>query len=186
MPTYSDMTLTVAGNFIAGRVDTGQDLGVLGKQNSVVPLPTFIAETLTMGTGAGKLNLMNKVQLGSLTGTVDIDLSTLTDPDNQAINYARVKVLAILNYATNDAYKLVMGLAASNPWVAPFDGLTTGKLMIPPGRIDATTGITYPGRVLFWANNATGLVVSGTSKVIRLDSGANTVPYFLGLFGNDA
>jgi hypothetical protein len=183
---YSEVVASVASNFISGRIDPGISAGSLGTVKSTFPLPNIAAEDLGFGTGAGKVNLMNKPAQGSLLGTVDIDLTTLTDPYGAAINFARVKVLAVFNFATNDAYKLVMGLAVTNPWAAPFDGLTTGKLHVPPGRLDATLGVTYPGRVLIWAPGATGLAVSGTSKVLRLDSGANTVPYVVALFGNDA
>ena len=49
--------------------------------------------------------------------------------------------------------------------------------------LDAVT--VHPGFAIMGFPASAGLATSGTSKVIKIDSGSNTVPYAFAAFGND-
>jgi hypothetical protein len=147
-------------------------------------LPDIPAVTFDYGTGLGNINL-----LGYRTGTAaaapsTLDLAAITDPEGNPINFARVRAIEFLNFATADASILLLDGTVANAWKAPFNAIATAKLVILPGRLVGTSPV--PGGALLWGANLTGYVTSGTSKVISLDPGAATIPWRVGLFGVNA
>ena len=153
-------------------------------QGDPYTLPTLPSVALGFGTGAGQFNLASKLYTGTATAaTVLVDLTTLLDDKGNTVNLARCKGLVVLNF--NTAGKILKaGNAGSNPWAAPF-GASTHILNVPPGYADAGSN-KIPGMVVLCAPDATGLAVSGTSKVLMLDPGAETIPYGYFLIGVDA
>lgn len=181
---YTDAQITIAGNILSGWLNPGISAGSLGTLSTKYPIPNIPGATFALGTGAGKFNLMTVLAATLTAATEEIDLTTLTDPGGQAINFARIKGYGLFNFSVaggSSAGNLIVGGAASNPWAAPFDGTGTSKLVVGPG---PSSGV--PGGVVHWFGDATGLAVSGTSKVLKLDSGAATVPWVFIPFGNDA
>jgi hypothetical protein len=83
-----------------------------------------------------------------------------------------------------DARVLKIDGTGTNGWVQPFDGITTATLVLPAGV--TTGGVLYPGVFLLGGPNLTGLVTGSSNKVLRLDPGANTVPWQVNLLGVDA
>ncbi len=144
-------------------------------------IPDIPVVNFAFGTGLGNINL-----LGYKTGTATaaastVDLSTITDPEGNAINFTRVRAVEILNFATGDANNLLLDGTVANAWKAPFNAIITAKLVVLPGRLQ--NGVAVPGGALLWGANLTGYVTSGTSKVISLDPGAATIPWRVALFG---
>lgn len=142
---------------------------------NIAPIP------YTLGTSAGQLNLISYASGSAAASPATLDLTALTDPYGGAVNLAKVNYVLILNDSTADANFLLLDGTVSNAWKAPFNAITTAKLVIPPGL--TISGTNYPGMAMLTGLNTSGLAVSGTSKVISLDPGANTIPYrilFLG------
>lgn len=176
-------TTNVQGNvgpkLLSGTLATDNPIFTSGGSIPDIPVVNY-----AYGTGLGNINL-----LGYKTGTATaaastVDLSTITDPEGNAINFARVRAVEILNFATADASILLLDGTVTNAWKAPFNSIATAKLVILPGRL--VGGTTQPGGVLLWGANLTGYVTSGTSKLIVLDPGAATIPWKVGLLGVNA
>lgn len=154
--------------------------------SKVFQFPTLPTTSFKAGTGNLQINLMTKLTFGSLASTtVLIDLTTLTDEFGTAINFARAKGILLLNFATTAGFILKAGGAGTNPWAAPF-GTTTDKIIVPNGCFASDGTTIIPGQVVVIAPAAAGLVTSGTSKVLQLDSGSNTVAYGYAIIGADA
>lgn len=167
---HTDLATTIAGAI------------VVSQQYDVPTLPTI---KLKLGTGAAKANLVSKLYTATLAGAIlDIDLTSLVDGGGNPVNLARAKGLAIYHLTATAGYTVLVGGAASNAWSAPFNGSTTAKNTLFPACNDAT-GALVPGKIEMAAPDATGIAVSGTSKILRLDPGANTVLVAYFLFGCD-
>lgn len=183
---YKSVTATIRGDLLAGTLDPGLLFGTYA-QKSITSLPSVRSGQMKFGTGAGNVNLLATVTGTLVASTVNIDLTAVLDPNGTSKNWARVKAIAIYNFSTTDGNKLLVGGAASNAWAAPFNGSATAILVVPAGWIDSGDGASaYPGVVLIAGANATALATSGTSKVLKLDSGAATIPYGVALVGCDA
>lgn len=178
---YNDVSASFA--FPTGNVDaTTTTNGIQDGRNW--SFPSIQNVRFKKGTGALQINLITKLYQATLAATTVLhDLTTLLDEYGTAINFARVKGVLLLNFATTAGYTLKAGGAVSNPWAAPFADVSD-KIIVPPGYLNGSTIV--PGFVMIGAPDAAGLVTSGTSKVLQLDSGSNSVPYGMALFGADA
>jgi hypothetical protein len=182
---YKSVTASIAGSVLSAQLDPGQTFGGRAVGNAY-NLPGMPTSQIYFGAGIGQINLLCPIT-GTLTaGTTLIDLTAVLDPYGASKNFARAKVLAILNLATADGANLLVGGAAANAWAAPFNGVATSKLVIGPGWVDPLNNTSYVGYFLLASANATAYPVTGTSKVLQLDSGASTIPYAVGLLGCDA
>lgn len=154
-----------------------------GKTYSLPQLPQL---NFSKGTGNGQFNLLTPLVLGSLASTtLLVDLTTGADEWATAINMARAKVLLVLNFETTASHILKVGGATTNPWLAPFADVTD-KLVVQPGYLASDGTTIVPGFILLSAPAAAGMATSGTSKVLQLDSGSNTVAYGYAILGADA
>lgn len=178
MPTYSKLNASILGTVFNAVLEFGGTLGIK------VATPAFNSPSFTYGTGLGHVNLLGFLEGTATAAPSDIDLKATTDPKGQAINFARVRFIEVLNLADVDARVLRIDGTVTNGWVQPFDGITTAKLVIPAGV--TTGGVLYPGVFLLGGPNLTGLVTGSSNKVLRLDPGANTVPWQVNLLGVDA
>ena len=169
-----------SGYFDDTTVFQGQNVG------GQTPLPVFPGGQLIYGAsgGTGKIDLMSKFYEATLTGTVAFDLTSLLDPRGAALNFARVKAVVIVNFATTAGFVLKLGLG-TNPFINYFDNVATAKLRVEAGFTNAN-GIAVPNMVVLACPESNGWAVSGTNKVIQLDSGANAVPYHFHVVGNVA
>jgi hypothetical protein len=93
-----------------------------------------------------------------------LDLTALTDPAGNAISFARVRFLAIRIRDTTAGHVLLVGGAGTNEWGG---FLSSGAILTVFPSTAANDGF-----FLLPAPNTTGIVVSGTSKLLKLDPGA--------------
>jgi hypothetical protein len=175
---YSDLQATVIGSILRATLDFGDRLGFKAT------LPEIADAKFLLGTGLGKVNLLGYQEGTAAASPATIDLRATTDPKGTTINFARVRYVQVLNFATNDVHELLLDGTVTNAWTRPFNGIATAKLVIPPGV--ASGGGVIPGKFLLGGPNLTGLVTAVGSKVISLDPGANTIPWRIELLGVDA
>ena len=112
---------------------------------------------------------------GTLTATtLDLDLSGgLNTKVTGAFNFVELTAIIIRNKATGTGANLIVG-AGSNPIVAPWIAAGDGAKIGPGGVLVLTSPIDGYA------------VVAGTGDILRLDSGAATVPYEILLIGRSA
>ena len=132
--------------------------------------PTSVSQAfscnLVNGTAADSADL-NHVLTYTLSGSATtIDLSSLTDRYGNAVNFARVRRLTIKNRSTTNGQILTVSGGSSNPWAAAWGA--TGSVIVHPSTVNNASAL------VLLAPNTTGYAVSGTSKTIKLDPGANT------------
>lgn len=138
------------------------------------------AVALGSGTGAGKADRMwtDRRQIAA-SGTDDLDLvgTALLDPFGAVVTFTRIKGLFIsADHAnTND---LVIGAAASNPWVGLLNAAGTFKLK-PGGSAAFIAGVED---ATAWATTAT------TGDLLRVANGAagSVVNYDIVIIGASA
>lgn len=157
---------------------------------SSLSLPALVNQSYAYanGTGAGQCDLFYAKILALAAAATTLDLTSLTDLNGAAINFARVREILIINQAVTAAYTLTLGLGASNPWsTGPIQASST--IVIPPS----------VGQVTPFANNArfalgdpytvgatSGWYIDGTHKTFKLDPGANTLNALIILLGCSA
>ena len=128
---------------------------------------------VSSNVGAGPV-LANKIYMSSgsaAASPVDIDLATVTNVDGTT-GFASVRRIEIYNDATTAAFTLTTG-GGTNPF-KPYLSGTSPTFAIDPGMP------FIAGRILSTA----GYTVDASNKVVRLDPGANTVPYRIVVIGN--
>jgi hypothetical protein len=178
MPTYSKLNATVLGTALQADLEFGDTLG------RKISLPAFNKMEFSYGTGLGKVNLLGFQEGTAFAAPADVDIKATTDPNGAAINFARVRAVLIQNRSDVDGRILKWDGTVTNGWLAPFDSIATAKLVILAGA--TVNGVLIPGIVLLAGPNLTGYVTGSGSKVLRLDPGANTVPWRVELLGVDA
>lgn len=115
---------------------------------------------LAQGTASGQADTVYSTRLtiaASSSTTIDLAGSgaTLTDPFGTAISFLHVKAVYIRAAAAN-TNDVVVGNAASNPFVGPMAGTTP------------TTAVK-PGGVLMWVHPTTGFaVVDGSNDQLKI------------------
>lgn len=132
--------------------------------------------TYTNGTGSLQFDtIYAPVPIVLAATTLTIDLTSLTDPDNVAANFARVRELIVYNPATSAGFDIKIEQGASNPW-AFVPAAAAPAFARYGGGYYRLSDPTSTG-----AGN--GNVVGGASKTIKFDSGANTVVFWLLILG---
>lgn len=135
--------------------------GILSGNVLSVPL-TLNAAFANTGT-TDNVDLLYAATLTFVASTAqNLDLTSLTDILGGAVNFARVRAIAIKMYSTTDGATLTVGGAASNPWAAVWG--TTGTMIIQAATAANANGSFF----LLTAPNTTGYVTSGTSKTLKL------------------
>lgn len=116
--SYRDLTATINSNFLSGRLTPDTTFGSLDVVQTT-SIPSLPQVPYTLGTGAGKINLMSKFYTGTLTNQsqFQVDLTAALDPYNTTINFARVKGLLVVNFS--QAGNLILGAAGLAPAAAP-------------------------------------------------------------------
>lgn len=109
-----------------------------------------------------------------------LDLSALTDVFGEALAFARVRSILVVNRDVNDGHNLSVGSSSTvtNSWTA---------LISNPGTV--TIGASTGGNtgVFFAASpNTTGWAVTSTNRLLNLDPGANTIVCSIEITGTSA
>lgn len=137
--------------------------------------PTALKATFGNGTAADQITLqyINTLNLAGAAQT--LDLTSLLDPLGGAVSFAKVRVIRIRTRATTDGQALVLSGGASNPWTGFLNGAGTFT-------IQASTAAN-PAWFTLDAPNTAGMAVSGTSKTLKFDPGANTYQVDIEIYG---
>jgi hypothetical protein len=143
-----------------------------GAQLSVAP-PTTPQSNYGNGTTAGNVDLIYAATLTLSATPTTLDLTSLTDPLNGAVAFARVREFYLRNNATTDGWTVVVGGGAANPWAGASQFLQASSTVTVGPSTSSTSPCT--GKLAFAAPNTTGYVVDGTHKTLKLDPGANTL-----------
>jgi hypothetical protein len=129
------------------------------------------------GTGANQVDLMYSAAVTLASTTSVLDLTSLTDLAGAAVNMARVRELIIQSTDTTLTKLLKFYAASSNGWT--FIPLVATFLTIPAG------GCLHMSDPLS-VGAGVGLVTGGASKVITIDSVAQTCTYNIIIAGCSA
>lgn len=143
-------------------------------------LPVNRLVQLIDGTTAGKADrIYAATRTIAASSNDDLDLAgVLADDFGQTITFARVKALYVAAAASN-ANNVVVGAAASNPWVGLLTA--TGTITIRPGAFSVP--------VCCGVADATGYaVVAGTGDILRVANGgaSTSVTYDIAVIGASA
>jgi hypothetical protein len=168
---YSSIVEYVSG----GTVGTAYTIPV-----SIPDAQGGVNATVTYTNGTASLQcdtLHSKVYTLSAT-TTTIDLTSLTDPNGNSINFARVRELLAFNVDTTAGHDVGIYHGASNGWAQLPASANPLYCRYGGGRIRVADP-TSTG-----ASN--GNVTSGSSRTVTLDPGANTVNLWLVVIGGSA
>lgn len=134
------------------------------------------ALTLANGTGSSQADRVFSDQR-TLTASASetLDLTSLTDPSGASISFAKVKAIMI-KAASGNTNSVVVGNAASNPFVGPLGG-TTPTITIPPG-----------GSVMLLAPVSGWSVANGSTDNLKIanSAGSTSVTYDIMIIGTSA
>ena len=134
-------------------------------------------DALTDGVG---LNMSDRVWYSRRTVTAaaeTLDLTALTrtvQGNTVTTNFAKIKGLLIHNRNTTAAKKLTIGAAATNAWTA-WSSVATSTILIQPD-----------GQLHLWAPDLAAWAVSGTTKNLKIDPGADTIEYTIAILGTSS
>lgn len=135
-------------------VAVNKDINSLKVQNS-------ISESTTRRVYRGRTT----VSPGSTTA--DLDLTNLTDPHNDSINFSTIEEVYIINRSETSGDDVVVGGAGAgnNAWGHPFDGDQDAKVTLTPSSDWALRHPVDP------------LTVDASNKVLRIahDTGTNHI-----------
>jgi hypothetical protein len=120
----------------------------------------------TNGTGAGAIDCIYAKQLTLAGSATTLDLQALVDLAGTSQVLLRVREIIVQVVTTTVDFDVTLGNAASNSW-APIWGATGTHVVKAGGRFQNADPNTV--------GSGKGYVVSGTSKSLKLDPGANTV-----------
>jgi hypothetical protein len=152
---------------------TGSNSVVTNNQQTSSGLPTNIPVAVQQnfnfnpanGTAADQVDLKYTKTLTLAATPTTLDLTALTDVFGNSINFARVRSITLKHKGTTDGQNVTVSGGAANPWT----GIITGNLILFPSTANNN------GVIVLWAPGTTGAVVSGASKTLKLDPGANTI-----------
>jgi hypothetical protein len=150
---------------------------------------TSAVETLTLGIGTGSFNMAasktltfsNGVGSGKVSQNYSISktaaaaadtytLSAIVDGLGRTIVFATIRMLVITNDSTVDGQPLLVGNAATQPWLGPLSVATT------------TMKVTAGGVLVIGGPLLTAYPVTAGDK-LKVDPGANSIPYTLHILG---
>lgn len=135
------------------------------------------------GTNAvGAIDLIHVKTYALAAAVQTLDLTALLDPAGVTQNFARVKYFGVAVLSATATHTLLLDFTVANAWKALVNAGTTTKLSVGPGYTNAN-GILAPGLHLSVNPSLAGYAVSGTSKLITLDPGANTFSVKVMLLG---
>ena len=142
------------------------------------------ALTLTQGVGANQINAIAVDRDRSMTGPTSFELDLITlagfeqakDPIRNAVVFDSIVAIFIRNQSSSDG-DLIIGAASTNPWTAPFaaSGASgTVRVTLKPG-----------GFILLTAPTTAGYALSGSNKMLRLETTSGHTKTDIVVFGRD-
>ena len=131
-----------------------------------IPASVSLTTQYANGTAAGKVDLIHARQYTLAGSPTTLDLTNLLDLSGAAASFARVRELVVQVVTATGGFDLTLGNAASNAWAAFWGATGTDKVFA--GTIRYFTDPTSVG-------SGVGAVVTGSSKNLKLDPGANTI-----------
>lgn len=155
------------GQVVTGNVSLNFSFveAVSGVTNYQIPATISANLSYANGTASNQVDTIYAKQL-SLTGaTTTIDLTSLTDPAGNSINFARVREFIVQNLSSTAGYDVKIESGASNGW-APLPPSSSPNYARYSGTFRMSDPVSTGG--------SNGNVVSGSSKTITFDPGANT------------
>jgi hypothetical protein len=175
------MSNTVTGS-VKGTINVAEMLGSGIETGLQIPLTlSWRSIFSTSGTLADQCNLVYASTLTFVASTAQsLDLSNLTDLNNNAINFAtgRVRFVAFRHQGQVDGSYVEVGGAGSNPWIG-FLSSGASLTVFPSSTIN-------DGWVILSAPNTTGMVVSSTSKILLLTPSAHAFNFDVVIGGCNA
>jgi hypothetical protein len=164
----------VSGNvtFNAAFVETATAIGTY-------QIPATVSSNLSYanGTASNQVDTIYAKTITLASTTQTIDLTSLTDPAGNSINFARVREFIIVNPDATAGHDLKVEAGSSNP-----------VIFIPPVanylicRYSGTLRVSDPVST----GSGNGNVVTGTTKTITFDSGSNTITFYVLIVGGSA
>lgn len=137
--------------------------------------PTVWSATFNNGSAADQVEQSYIATLSLAATPTTLDLTALVDPLGKTTNFAAVREVKLRNKSTTDGQNVTVKPGASNGWTGVLN--STGQLTLYPSTA------TNSGMLVLTAPNTTGAVVSGTSKTLALDPGANTISVDIEIYG---
>jgi hypothetical protein len=143
-----------------------------GIQASLVMEQQKAPTSFAQGTGAGQASQLYASDGRSLaTGANEtLDLTNLTDPLGNAINFTRVMAIEIVANAANTT-TLTVGAAASNPFLGPLGGTAP------------TVALKAGERMLFAASASSGWSTSSANNLKVSNAAGATATYSIKVVG---
>lgn len=130
----------------------------------------------TAGTGADQASLKHAKPLTLAATPTVLDLTNLTDADGNAISFAAVRWIKIVNLDLDHAVLVGYATTTANAWTALVSN--PGQLTVP-----ASTAAN-PGVLGAMAPGAAGFAVTSSNKLLQLDPGDNTVGVTVEIVGS--
>lgn len=133
-----------------------------------IPQTMGLVGQFSPGSGADQCNWIHARTYTFVASTPQtIDLTALTDIVGTSFSFAIVRWLCYRIQSTNATYLLTVGGAGTNEWNG---WLTSGsKALWYP------SSLVNHGFTILQAPSATGMPVSGSSKLFKMDPGSNAV-----------
>jgi hypothetical protein len=168
--------ITCEATLAAKLTDTSEGIGL----SALFHLQAALS--LTEGVGTNQINAIAVERDRSMTGPTSFELDLITlagfeqgvDPLRNSAIFNSILAVLIRNQATSSG-DLIVGGASANPWTAPFAASgapTTAKLTLKPG-----------GFILLTAPTVAGYALSGTNKMLRLETTSGSTKADIILFG---
>lgn len=167
------------GQVVSGTVTFNASFTETATAIGTYQIPAVLSSNLSYANGTAS-NQVDTIYAKTLTlsgATTTIDLTSLTDPAGNSINFARVREFIVVNTATTAGYDVKVEAGASNGWA-----------VLPPStspvyaRYSGTLRISDPVST----GGSNGNVVGSSSKTITFDPGSNTVIIYVLAVGGSA
>jgi hypothetical protein len=171
--------------FGVGQVVVGQvtfNAAFTEQATSLAPfqIPATISSNLSYanGTASSQVDTIYAKTITLVATTQTIDLTSLTDPAGNSINFARVREFIVINQATTAGFDLKVEAGASNPviFIPPVANFLSCR------NNGGTLRVSDPVST----GSGNGNVVTSTTKTITFDSGANTITFLVLIVGGSA
>lgn len=147
--------------------------------NYQIPATVSANLTYTNGTASNQVDTIYARQISLAATTTTLDLTSLTDPAGNSINFARVRELIVQNLSATAGRDVKIYAGASNGW-APLPASSDTNYLY--ARYSGVFRLSDPVST----GSGNGNVVSGTSKTIVLDPGSNTISVNVIIVGGSA
>jgi hypothetical protein len=155
------MSITVAGSTTTTVTRTIGKSGPFG--NFSVPVTRTSNLVLSNGTGDNQADLNHSARVTLAAAPLTLDLAALDDIFGGPVDLAKARAIYFKNLSSGaGAHSFTVAPGATNGWVGWMGA--GSSLTVPAGGVLEAT-----------APLGAGFAVSGTSKTITLDPGANTI-----------